>query len=73
MLWRSLIVGVFCLSMLACAEEKGRDMYEIARQEDRQGNTAHATKLYNNVISAYPGSKLAKKAEERIAEMSKAK
>jgi outer membrane protein assembly factor BamD (BamD/ComL family) len=74
MLRRWLLLGALCLAMLAgCSGEKGKELYDTAQFEEKQGNREHATKLYQEIVAKYPGSELAKKAESRLTELNKAR
>lgn len=71
MLKRILMVLVACLMLAGCAGEKGKELMETARFEEKQGNREHAAKLYAEIVQKYPGSENAKIAGERLAEMGK--
>jgi len=62
-----LIIMAFCLlAMAACTAEKGAQQLETAQFEEKQNNREHAVKLYEEVISKYPGSPNAKIAQGRL-------
>ncbi|KAF0219524.1 MAG: hypothetical protein FD174_1984 [Geobacteraceae bacterium] len=50
-----------------CAGDKGKELFETAQFEEKQGNRPHAVQLYAEIVKKYPGSELAKKAEERLS------
>ena len=50
-----------------CAGEKGKDLFDTAQFEEKQGNRPHAVQLYEEIVKKYPGSELAKKAADRLS------
>ena len=46
--------------------QQGEQQLEIAQFEEKQNNREHAVKLYEEVVSKYPGSPNAKIAQERL-------
>lgn len=56
----ALVVG-------GCTGDKGKELYETAQFEEKQHNLEHAAKLYGEIVSKYPGSEVARKAEERLS------
>jgi outer membrane protein assembly factor BamD (BamD/ComL family) len=74
MMRRYLLAVSLGIAVLAgCAGEKGKDLFETAQFEEKQGNREHAAKLYAEIVQKYPGSENAKKAGARLAELGKAK
>lgn len=70
MLRRCLVIAVLAAAVVSgCAGEKGKELFDTAQFEEKQGNREHAAKLYNEIVQKYPGSELAKKASGRLAEM----
>lgn len=62
-----LLILVICLMTAAgCSENKGAQQLETAQFEEKQNNKEHAVKLYEEIISKYPGSPNAKTAQERL-------
>lgn len=62
---RFVIAG--CLLLLAaCSADQGKQQLETAQFEEKQNNPQHAVKLYEEVVSKYPGSPNAKIAQERL-------
>lgn len=63
-----LIIILFCLlAITACnSGNGGAQQLETARFEEKQNNKEHAVKLYEEIISKYPGSPNAKVAQERL-------
>ncbi|MBT0663371.1 hypothetical protein KI809_03570 [Geobacter pelophilus] len=71
---RFAIIGMLVLSVaVGCAGDKGKELFDTAQFEEKQGNREHALKLYQEIIQKHAGSELAKKAEGRLAELSKAR
>jgi len=61
-----LLLAVLTLAAAGCNSEKGAQQLETARFEEKQNNKEHAMKLYEEIISKYPGSPNAKTAQERL-------
>lgn len=55
----------------ACSSDKSKELYETAQFEEKQHNLEHAKKLYEEIVTKYPKSPVAKQAEERLAELGK--
>jgi TolA-binding protein len=55
--------------MAACSSDHGKQQLETAQFEEKQSNKVHAMKLYEEVITKYPGSPNAKIAQERLNAM----
>ena len=71
---RVLVAMVVCLMVVAgCSGEKGKQQLETAQFEEKQNNREHAIKLYEEIISKYPGSPNARIAEERLAALKSGK
>lgn len=70
-----LLMIMFPVLLLAgCSSGgNGQELMETAQFEEKQGNREHATKLYQEIIRKHPGSENAKKAEARLAEISRPK
>ena len=62
-----LLVVVLLIAAAGCTSEKGAQQLETAAFEEKQNNREHAIKLYEEIISKYPGSPNAKIAQERLA------
>lgn len=54
------------LALAGCSGDKGKQQLETAQFEEKQNNKEHAIKLYEEVVSKYPGSANAKIAQERL-------
>ena len=64
---------VIALGLSGCTEDSAKEMYETAQFEERQNNQAHAKQLYEAIIKDFPNSEYAKKAGERLAQLSQGK
>lgn len=64
------ILSLFALVIIgltACnSANGGAQQMETAQFEEKQNNKEHAIKLYEEVVSKYPGSANAKLAQERL-------
>jgi TolA-binding protein len=54
------------LTVNGCAGDKGKELFETAQFEEKQNNREHAIKLYQELVSKYPDSDLAKRAGIRL-------
>lgn len=61
-----IILAVCLMAIAACSAEQGKQQLETAQFEEKQNNKEHAAKLYEEIISKYPGSANAKIAQERL-------
>jgi TolA-binding protein len=61
------------MALAGCSDDKGRQQMETAQFEEKQNNKEHAIKLYEEVVSKYPGSTNAKAAQERLNSLKGAK
>ncbi len=65
---RLVILGMVLSVLLAgCAGGNGQDIFETAQFEEKQNNREHARQLYQEILTKYPKSPLAKQAEARLA------
>ena len=62
-----IAAGFLMLAIAACSGDNGKQQLETAQFEEKQNNREHAVKLYEEVVSKYPGSANAKTAQERLA------
>ena len=62
-----LAFSLLMLAIAACSGDNGKQQLETAQFEEKQNNREHAVKLYEEVVSKYPGSANAKTAQERLA------
>lgn len=61
-----IVVAVFCTAIAACSSDQGKQQLETAQFEEKQHNREHAIKLYEEVVTKYPGSPNAKIAQDRL-------
>jgi TolA-binding protein len=67
-------ITAICVMLLlsACSGDKqASQLLETALFEEKQNNTAHAIKLYNEIIQKHPDSSSALKAKSRLSELNK--
>ncbi|NJD92465.1 MAG: hypothetical protein FIA91_13325 [Geobacter sp.] len=65
---RWFLLCVCLLALTACSSGGGgAQQLETAQFEEKQNNKEHAVKLYEEIVSKYPGSANAKIAQERLA------
>ena len=64
-----LIFG--CLLAFSCssAEQKANGLYETAVFEEKQFNSEHAVKLYEQIINKYPDTETAGKAQKALVRL----
>ncbi|MBJ6801906.1 hypothetical protein [Geomonas propionica] len=69
---RKVVLGALLLAALGgCAGEKGKELFDTAQFEEKQNNREHAKQLYQEVVTKYPDSPVAKQAQERLAALGK--
>jgi len=61
-----LLLALLLGAVAACSGEQGKQQLETAQFEEKQNNREHAVKLYEEIVSKYPGSPNAKIAQERL-------
>jgi TolA-binding protein len=61
-----ILLVVCCTALTACSSDQGKQQLETAQFEEKQNNKEHAIKLYEEVVSRYPGSPNARTAQERL-------
>ncbi len=64
----ALVMGM----LIACGEDP-QQLFETAQFEEEQHNQAHARELYERIVHDHPASSVARKAEERLKELTKEK
>jgi outer membrane protein assembly factor BamD (BamD/ComL family) len=65
---RLVVLGMVLIGLLgACTGDKGKELFETAQFEEKQNNREHARQLYQEIVTKYPTSPLAKQAEDRLA------
>jgi len=60
-----LFISTGCTS----GKKQAAELLETARFEEKQRNLAHATQLYDEIVSKYPSSSAAQLAAARQAEL----
>jgi outer membrane protein assembly factor BamD (BamD/ComL family) len=72
---RAILAVLMILTLAAggCAGDGAQEVFETAQFEERQNNPAHAKELYQEILTRYPQSAYAKKAEERLRALDKKK
>lgn len=65
---KGLVLVAMLLSVImgGCAGDKGKELFETARFEEKQNNRGHAKQLYQEIVAKYPDSPVAKQARERL-------
>jgi TolA-binding protein len=61
-----LLPMLFFLLTAGCSGSGPNELYKTAQFEEKQNNTEHAAKLYNEIIKKYPDSEEARKARENL-------
>jgi len=61
-----VLIAAISLAASGCNAKNGKQQLETAQFEEKQNNKEHAIKLYEEVVSKYPGSANAKTAQERL-------
>jgi TolA-binding protein len=54
------------MAFTACTGDQGKQQLETGQFEEKQNNREHAIKLYEEVVTRYPGTPNAKTAQERL-------
>jgi TolA-binding protein len=65
------ILAIALLTAGCSSEKKSAELLDTARFEEKQNNTGHAVKLYEEIIQKYPDSAAAKNAKTRLEELKK--
>jgi len=58
-------LAVCCTAFTACSSNQGKEQLGTAQFEEKQNNKEHAAKLYEEVVTKYPGTPNAKIAQDR--------
>jgi len=61
-----ILLAVCCMALTACSNDQGKQQLETAQFEEKQNNREHAIKLYEEVVTKYPGTPNAKTAKDRL-------
>ncbi len=66
---KRMVVSAMILTSLmgACSVDKSKELFDTAQLEEKQNNPEHARQLYQEIVTKYPKSPLAKQAQERLA------
>ncbi len=66
---KRLAVSAMILAALmgACSADKSKELFDTAQLEEKQNNPEHARQLYQEIVTKYPKSPLAKQARDRLA------
>lgn len=64
---KTMAIAVLLSALLGCAGDKGKELFDTAQFEEKQNNREHAKQLYQEILAKYPGSPVAKQAQERLA------
>ena len=67
------VLMILVLAAGGCGVDGAQEVFETAQFEERQNNPAHARELYQEILTRYPNSPYAKKAEERLRALDKKK
>jgi TolA-binding protein len=65
------MIGLLFALTVGCGGESPESLFGTAQFEEKQTNFAHAKELYQRIISEHPDSEWAKRAKERVEELSK--
>lgn len=64
---RLMVLGLMLMAFLGgCSSDKSNELLETAQFEEKQNNSEHARKLYEEIVTKYPDSPAAKQAQERL-------
>ena len=69
MLYLLILLTSCMFGLEGCSGNGGQDLFETAQFEERQNNHAHARELYQQIITEYPDSEYAQKAQDRLAQL----
>ena len=67
---RRFLAACVLLLLVGCGD-RGKDLHDTARLEEKQFNKPHATKLYRRIVEEYPDSSYANQAKTHLAELAK--
>ncbi|TAJ22797.1 MAG: hypothetical protein EPO64_12800 [Nitrospirae bacterium] len=65
----ALWIGLLVVS--GCNGSKADELFETAQFEERQNNRDHARQLYEEIVKDHPNSAAARKAADRLAQITK--
>ena len=64
---------LFALLATGCGDNGGKDLFETAQFEEKQNNVPHAKELYQDILTKYPQSEYARKAEVQLQRLNETK
>jgi hypothetical protein len=64
-----IVILLLSLGLAACTDDSAQQVFDNAQFEERQNNQAHAKQLYQEILTKYPKSEYARKAEDRLREI----
>jgi 2,4-dienoyl-CoA reductase-like NADH-dependent reductase (Old Yellow Enzyme family) len=67
------VVLLLIFTGAACSSDSAQALFESAQFEERQNNHPHAKELYQEILTKYPKSEYASKAEKRLRELDQKK
>lgn len=68
---RLALLAMVLMGLLgACSGDKSKELFETAQFEEKQNNREHARQLYQEIVTKYPESPVAKQAQERLGALS---
>lgn len=73
MILARLVLCALCLMLVACSDQKAKELFETAAFEESQGNMPHAKQLYQELVNLYPSTKVAEIARARLADLDNSK
>ena len=65
------LMTLLSVSMSGCTGDKARELMDTAILEEKQHNTEHARKLYQEIVQKYPDSPLANEARKKLSDLGK--
>jgi len=61
-----VLVAVVVANLVGCSQDRAKETMDTARLEEKQHNLGYARQLYREIVEKYPGTPLAKEAQERL-------
>ncbi len=65
---KTILICLLALALAGCGD-RAQELFDTAQLEERQYNTEHAVKLYQELLEKYPDSSLAEQARQRLEEL----
>lgn len=69
----TMILALAMLAGCSSGEKKAAELLETARFEEKQSNSEHAAKLYDEILKKYPSSPAARDAAARMSVLTQQK